>query len=171
MNALFNCSETLNALIVFNETINYKILKPRKEFGMDVCTKQYDYWVELPDIEFKGMAGALNCWGFVCWGLAWLKEALQNKIGLTEMLAWKKGRVKILPVCRDCSVTSVSAPWMGGQRLGQKNSPSHFNVKKLNWVRCFSSCLLCDTFAIINHVKKYLWIFVTFAGWPNGEKK
>lgn len=56
MNALFNCSKILNALIVFYETINYRILKPRKEVGMDVviadCTKQYGYWVELPDIEF-----------------------------------------------------------------------------------------------------------------------
>lgn len=56
MNALFNFSKTLNALIVFHETINYRILKPRKEFGMDVviadCTKQYGYWVGLPDIEF-----------------------------------------------------------------------------------------------------------------------
>lgn len=47
MNALFNCSKILNALIVFYETINYRILKPRKEVGMDVviadCTKQYGY--------------------------------------------------------------------------------------------------------------------------------
>lgn len=53
---LFNCSKTLNAIIVFCETINYRILKPQKEAGVDVaiadCATQCGYWGELPDSEF-----------------------------------------------------------------------------------------------------------------------
>lgn len=44
MRAFLIALKTLNVLIVFYETINYRILKPRKEAGVDVviaaCAEQ-----------------------------------------------------------------------------------------------------------------------------------
>lgn len=76
MNVLFNCSKTWNAVIVFYETINFRILKPREEVGMDVviadCTKQcaielsyltadFREWLELWTVEALS-AGVWHDW-------------------------------------------------------------------------------------------------------------